>query len=633
MAADPPRRRPRRGSLERPVSSRIYRVAWLAVAVPLLVAAFSVGRPDPLPQPRVAPFFDGTTALQLATEFAGRFPNRSPGSPDAAQAADWVEQQFRSFHFETERQPFSAQVPGRGEQQFVNVIAVAPRSSPTLARSREAIVVLAHRDNLGTSPGANENGSGTAALLELARDVGDASLTHTFVFVSADGGALGGLGAAEFAERSRFAGRVIAVVNLDAIAGAGPPRLVFASDNTRIAGSTFLATADASVRAQTGSPAERTGAAGQLIDLAFPFALYDQAPFPARGMPAVTLTTGGERPPAPPGDTVPRLDRERLETLGRSAQALLGSLDETAEVARGTDSYLYLGTRLVHGWTIQFVLVAALLPFLAATVDLFARCRRRHIALAPALRSYASRLGVWLWAGAAIGVLTLAGVLPSGADRPVALDTDVATDWALAPLAAIAALSALAWLVVHPRLVPTRSVSRAEALGGHLAAMLVLAVVALVVAATNPYSLLFVLPSLHAWLWLPHLSERGVAARTAVFVAGFAGPLVLLGSFAFRFDLGFDAFWYVLVLTTVGLVPLPLVIAVLAWSAAAGQVWATAFGRYTPYPARSERPARGPLREALRRTVLLARRRRARRRGLQAVDAGDSQAESDSVEE
>ena len=207
MVAEPPRRRPRRGSLERPLSTRIYRVAWLVVAVPLLVAAFSVGRPDSLPNPRVRPFFDRTTAVQFATEFATEFPDRSPGSVGAERAADWVERRFRDYDFVVERQRFTADVPGEGKAAFVNVIAVAPRSSRVAVPSQEAIVVMAHRDNLGVAPGVVDNGSGTAALLELARDIGDASLTHTFVFVATDGGALGGLGAEEFAERSRFAGR------------------------------------------------------------------------------------------------------------------------------------------------------------------------------------------------------------------------------------------------------------------------------------------------------------------------------------------------------------------------------------------------------------------------------------------
>ena len=116
-------------------------------------------------------------------------------------------------------------------------------------------------------------------------------------------------------------------------------------------------------------------------------------------MPAVTITTGNSRPRPPDGDTLANLDEEQIGELGRAAQMLLGSLDESAEVASGTQSYLYFGTRMLYGWTLQLTLVAALIPFLAATVDLFARCRRRHIALLPALRSYLSRLCVWLWVG------------------------------------------------------------------------------------------------------------------------------------------------------------------------------------------------------------------------------------------
>jgi hypothetical protein len=630
MAADPPRRRPRHGSLERPVSTRIYRAAWLAVAVPVLVAAFSVGRPEPLPKPRLRPFFDQATALQFAVELTTQFPDRSPGSPKAAEAAAWVENQLRTYKFEVERQTFTAEVPGRGKEEFVNVVAVAPHSTGEPVRSQQTIVVMAHRDNLGLSPGANDNASGTGALLELARDVGDASLAHTFVFLSTDGGALGGLGAEVFARDRRFAGRIVAVVNLDAIAGRGEPRIEFSGDNSRVPSASLLATTDASIRDQAGTLPQRPGAVAQFLDLAFPYGLGEQAPFLARGAPAVTITTGGERPPRPDQDTLARIDSRRLGELGRSTQALLGSLDEAAEVARGTDSYVYLGTRLLHGWTLQFVLLASLLPFLAATIDLFARCRRRHIALWPALRSYLSRLGVWLWAGGVFAFLTVLGILPSGADRPIALDTAVARDWPVAALAALAGLSAVAWLVVRPNLAPARSIARQEQLGGHLAAMLVLAVVSLVVAATNPYALLFLVPSLHAWLWLPQLSDRNGVVQLLVYLAGFAGPFLLLASFALRYDLGLDALWYVLALVAVGYIPLPLALAFLGWGAAAAQVGAVAVGRYAPFPDVSERPARGPLREGVRQGVLLFRRARGRR--LTLVDAVDSDDHPETLE-
>jgi hypothetical protein len=625
MAADAPRRRPRRGSLERPVSTRIYRAAWLVVAVPVLVAAFSVGTPVGLPPPRVQPFFDQTTAVQFADELVSRYPNRSPGSDGQRNATEWVETQLRGYDFDVERQTFTAQIPGLGERELTNLVAVAPPTDPANIQSQRMLVVLAHRDNVGSSQGADDNGSGTGALLELARDLGSASLSHPIVLVSTDGGSYGGLGAAEFVKNHRFADRIAALVNLDAIGGQAPPRIEFAGDTPRVPSPTLLATADAAIEQQAEVEPRRPGALAQLVDLAFPFTFYEQGPFVSQGVPALTITTGGARPRPPEGDTLPRLNEDRVGELGRAAQMLLGSLDESAEVAGGTQSYLYFGTRLLYGWTLQLILVAALIPVLAATVDLFARCRRRHIALLPALRSYLSRLCVWLWAGVAFAVFVAVGLLPSGADRPIGPDTAAATDWPVAALAALVGISAFAWLIVRPRLTRTRSVARQEELGGHLAAMLVLSVVALVVAAVNPYSLLFLLPSLHAWLWLPQLRDRGRAVQAVVYAAGFLGPLLLFASFASRFDMGLDAIWYLIALTAVGYVPIPLVLAFLAWGAAAGQVGAVAVGTYAPYPDVEERTT-GPLREAGRQAILAVRR--SRRRHLVAVDSEDKRAES-----
>jgi Peptidase family M28 len=628
MAADAPRRRPRRGSLERPVSTRIYRAAWLVVAVPLLVAAFSVGEPDPLPEPRLRPFFDQSTAVQFSRELASAYPDRSPGSLGAEGAADWVEQQLRQYEFTVERQTFTADVPGRGREELTNLVAVAQQTGEQGVQSQKAIAVLAHRDNLGTSPGAVDNASGTGALLELARDLGSASLSHPFILVSTDGGSLGGLGAAHFAEAAPYADRLAAVVNLSAVGGAPAPRVEFGGDTPRVSSSTLVATADDAIRREAGLEPTRPSPVAQLVDLAFPFSFYDQAPFVSRGVPAVTITTGSSRPRPPEGDSLAALNNERLGGLGLASQALLGSLDEAAEVTSGTQSYIYFGTRILFGWTLQFVLLTALLPFLAATVDLFARCRRRRIPLWPALRSYLSRLAVWLWLGVAFAVFVAAGLLPSGEDRPLGPYTDAAGDWPVAALAALAAVSAVAWLIVRPRLAPARSIGRPEELGGHLAAMLVLGVVSLVVAAINPYSLIFLLPSLHAWLWLPQISDRGRIAQLGVYALGFLGPAVLLASFAFRFDMGFDAIWYVIALTAVGYVPVPLVVAFLAWGAAAAQVGAVALGRYAPYPDASER-TRGPFRDTGRQAILVWRRSRRRHLATVDVDAEAERAEAE----
>src|SRR5581483_5125208 len=115
--------------------------------------------------------------------------------------------------------------------------------------------------------------------------------------------------------------------NLDAIAGRGPPRLELAGDSAREASMSLVDTAAARIGDQPSGRPGHPSIPGQLIDLAFPFSLYEQAPFVGAGIAAVTLTTAGERPVGSATDSPERLDANRFAELGRAAQSLLGSLD------------------------------------------------------------------------------------------------------------------------------------------------------------------------------------------------------------------------------------------------------------------------------------------------------------------
>jgi hypothetical protein len=95
-----------------------------------------------------------------------------------------------------------------------------------------------------------------------------------------------------------------------------------------------------------------------------------------------------------------------------------------------------------------------------------------------------------------------------------------------------------------------------------------------------------------------------------VFAAGLAGPLLVPLSLAFRFGLGLDAPWYLLQLVSVGYVHVTAVAILLCGAACTAQLVAVAAGRYAPYPARDERPTRGPFRELVRTVVLASRARR-----------------------
>ena len=162
MAFNPPRterRRARPGSLQRPVNGRLYRGTWLLVGLPLLLAAFSVARPTPLPR-AFLPAFDGAQTKTLAESLADDHPFRQPGSLAAAQ---WFRDQLEPYGLPIHTERFNAEIPGLGKVHLQNLIAEA------VGRSPRAIVVMAHRDNDGRGPGANNNASGTAMLMPSLR--------------------------------------------------------------------------------------------------------------------------------------------------------------------------------------------------------------------------------------------------------------------------------------------------------------------------------------------------------------------------------------------------------------------------------------------------------------------------------
>ena len=79
---------------------------------------------------------------------------------------------------------------------------------------------------------------------------------------------------------------MIGVINLDTIAGPGRPRLELAGDTPRSPAPGLVETVRARLAAETGARADAGRArSGSSIDLGFPFSLYEQAPFVARGDP------------------------------------------------------------------------------------------------------------------------------------------------------------------------------------------------------------------------------------------------------------------------------------------------------------------------------------------------------------
>ena len=183
-------------------------------------------------------------------------------------------------------------------------------------------------------------------------------------------------------------------------------------------------------------------------------------------------------------------------------------------------------------------------------------------------------------------------------------------DWPAIALIVLGVVAGLGWLLARQRLTVRRPITAEEDVAGYTVALLALLVVALLVIAVNAFALLFVLPAVNIWLWLPQIRIARAPVRVLLFVAGLFGPALLIGSFAWRYGLGFDAPWYLLELVGVGYVKLAGFAIALVGTAAACQLAAGAAGRYAPYPDASERGPRGPFRELVRSVAVGVRSRR-----------------------
>jgi hypothetical protein len=584
------KRRPRRGSVERPVDGRLVRKASVVVLVPLMLLLLTLGRSGPLPAPALPPAFDRATATALTVDFARENPSRVPGSLGAADAAAWFRSKLALYGLDVREDRWRQHVAGVGSVELRNLAAVVRGTVP------ETIVFVAHRDNKGDTAGANDNASGTAALVELARAYATAGTTesartplHTLVFLSTDAGAFGSLGAARFAAHSPLAERAVAVVSLDGLAGSVQPRLELSGLDRRSPPQALVRTADARIAAETGRSPALPGALTQLVSLGLPFGYGEQAPLLGSHVPAVRIATEPDGGVAPGGDELGGLDSARLGQLGRASELLLTSLDQAVELPTSTDGAIYLGSRVVRGWALELLLLASVVPFAAATFDLLSRARRRRLPLRPAWHSLRRRVFLWLVLLAIVGAASLLGALPREPRLPPPPDEPPVDSWPLGLLVVLALAAFLTWLRSRARALGRAPAEPEDELAAYTVAFVSLLLVAAGTALVSPYSLVFLLPSLYAWLWLPQLRRTPAWVTDVLFGAGLVGPVLALVVLAEQLDLGAQAPVYAASLLTTGVVPWGATLALTVWAAIAALVGAVASGTYAPVGPSSRR--------------------------------------------
>jgi hypothetical protein len=107
---------------------------------------------------------------------AGAFGPRNVSFPNALRdSAAYIERGFTAMSYDVERQSF----PAYGEECSNLIVEI-----PGTKRPDEIVIIGAHYDSCGISPGANDNASAVAGVLELARMFADASPERTLRFVA-----------------------------------------------------------------------------------------------------------------------------------------------------------------------------------------------------------------------------------------------------------------------------------------------------------------------------------------------------------------------------------------------------------------------------------------------------------------
>jgi hypothetical protein len=554
---------------------RIYRTGLVAVVLAVIVFAFSFQNQQGSLGATLPPdAFNGQNAYRDATNLAQHFRHRQAGSAaDNAIAAE-VAQRLHINNFSVSTQSIQAPTPS-GTRTLQNVIGVRSGTSSG------TVVVVAHRD--ATSAPAKVEESGTGVLLDLARVLSGETLNHTVVLASTSG-STGAAGAKQLIHS--LPGPIDAVLVLGDMASrtVRPPLVVPWSDGQQLAPPLLRNTASGALSTQAGLAAGGGGLVGQFVHLAFPFTVSEQGTFNAGGIPAVLLSASGERTP----DANAPLSLAQIGQFGRTAQEVISALDSGGPVP-APSAYLLVGGNVVPAWAVRVLVLGLILPVLGATIDAFARARRRGHAVGPwAARVLAA--GVPLALGVAIVLFAKAvGLLqmaPPGAAAAGAVP--LRTTGTVLLIAIACAVAIVYWLLTR-----TGVLVKAHGDPGASAALLiVMCALAIAIWVTNPFAAALLIPALHLWMWvLMPQTRMHPALRASLFVAGLAPPLLVL--VYYMTTLGFNPITFAwsgaLMIASGQIGPL----AALEWCAAAAcAVWGIAIAAWG---ARLQRPQEAPV--------------------------------------
>ena len=154
-------------------------------------------------------------SLQSYVEHLQSYDGRLTGTYGDFSSAYWIAGQFAQYGYDSVViDTFTENIYG-SNTLCRNVVAYKPGTTYPY----DQIIIGAHRDAAEGSPGADDNGSGTAAVMEIARVLRNIDTKMTIIFILFGAEEQGLYGAWHYARTAALAGdRIVLMLNMDMIA-------------------------------------------------------------------------------------------------------------------------------------------------------------------------------------------------------------------------------------------------------------------------------------------------------------------------------------------------------------------------------------------------------------------------------
>jgi Zn-dependent M28 family amino/carboxypeptidase len=253
--------------------------------------------------------FSKRRAMNHVRKLAGDIGVRVRTTKGERKAAQYIAAKLESFGYLVEIGKFD--VDGSRSR---NVNAVWPEAVD------HPFVIGAHMDTVSGSPGANDNASGVAVMLEMARvaaGTSKASLIRFVAFGSEEYGADGRhhVGSQKFVKRQGEKGRkrLPGMISIDMVAKGRP---------------LIIATAGIGPPIVARKVHKKMDQAGFNVVRQTTCDCSDNGPFERAGIPAAFVWSGSEPNHHEPTDTVANLSKRDLRRTGRAVHAFVAELNK-----------------------------------------------------------------------------------------------------------------------------------------------------------------------------------------------------------------------------------------------------------------------------------------------------------------